>query len=439
MSEFTQENRINAESLASEILTLSRNSLLVNLRCLDRAVSRLAFVADENFTFETDGVSLFYDPMFVLSGYRAEPSAITRNLLHSLLHCVFCHSFAGADIDRARWDLACDMAVEASITDLHIPALAALREELQRAPLAEVQADTGTLTAEKIYRWLRDREISEEELILRRSCFQGDGHDLWYGASDGESRPDDRIRLRKLWEEVSRRMQTELETVSRREGTLVQNLRRLNRSRRSYDDILRRFSVYGEVMHLSDEEFDNNYYTYGLQTYGNLPLIEPLEYAEQRRIRDFVIAVDTSGSVRGEVVQRFMQHTYDMLSRQESFFSKINMYILQCDWQIRHIAHICSRKDLDSYIADLQLQGFEQTDFRPVFQFVEEKRRSGELRNLRGLIYFTDGRGIFPASPPDYETAFILHSDREQEPAVPPWAIHMTMTEEDILDGKFSS
>lgn len=439
MSAFTEENAITAESLASEILTLSRNSLLVNLRFLDRAVSRLEFAADENFTFETDGVSLFYDPMFVLSQYRSEPSVITRNLLHSLLHCVFCHSFIGADIDRARWDLACDMAVEASIRDLHIPALAALREELQCAPLAEVQADVGTLTAEKIYRWLRDRDISKEELILRRSCFQGDGHDLWYGTSDSESNPEDKIRLRRRWEEVSRRMQTELETVSRREGTLVQNLRRLNRSRRSYDDILRRFSVYGEVMHLSDEEFDNNYYTYGLRTYGNLPLVEPLEYSEQRRIRDFVIAIDTSGSVRGEVVQRFIQHTYDLLSRQESFFSKINMYILQCDWQIRDAARIRSRKDFDAYIADLQLKGFEQTDFRPVFQFIDDKRRDGELRNLRGLIYFTDGLGIFPISRPDYETAFILHSDREQEPPVPVWAMHMTMSEEDILDGKFSS
>ena len=439
MSENSGENPISAESLANEILMLSRNLLLVNLRCLDRAVSRLSFVADENIPFETDGVSLFYDPMFILSQYRAEPSVITRNLLHSLLHCVFCHSFTGADIDRLRWDLACDMAVEASINDLHIPALAALREDFQREPLAEVQADAGALTAEKIYRWLRDRELSEEELILRRSCFQGDGHDLWYSTSDSESDSEDKIRLRRLWEEVSRQMQTELETVNRREGTLVQNLRRLNRTRRSYDAFLRRFSVYGEVMHLSDEEFDNNYYTYGLRTYGNLPLVEPLEYSEQRRIRDFVIAVDTSGSVRGEVVQRFIQHTYDLLSRQESFFSKINLYILQCDWQIRDVAHIRSRKDFDSYIADLQLKGFEQTDFRPVFRFVDEKRRSGELRNLKGLIYFTDGLGTFPSARPDYETAFILHSDGEREPQVPVWAMHMTLTEEDILDGKFSS
>ena len=74
-----------------------------------------------------------------------------------------------------------------------------------------------------------------------------------------------------------------------------------------------------------------------------------------------------------------------------------------------------------------------------MFRIVDEKRRSGELRNLKGLIYFTDGLGTFPSARPDYETAFILHSDGEREPQVPVWAMHMTLTEEDILDGKFSS
>ena len=40
-------------------------------------------------------------------------------------------------------------------------------------------------------------------------------------------------------------------------------------------------------------------------TYGNVPLVEPLEYRDDKRIREFVIAIDTSGSVQGDIVQSF--------------------------------------------------------------------------------------------------------------------------------------
>ena len=94
----------------------------------------------------------------------------------------------------------------------------------------------------------------------------------------------------------------------------------------------------GEVMRLDPDEFDYVYYTYGLKLYQNMPLIEPLEYREVKRIREFVIAIDTSGSTSGELVQKFVQKTYNVLKSTESFFSKINLHILQCDADIR-----CSR------------------------------------------------------------------------------------------------
>ena len=69
----------------------------------------------------------------------------------------------------------------------------------------------------------------------------------------------------------------------------------MGRPRTDYREFLRQFAVPGEVMRLSDDEFDYVYYTYGLKLYGRMPLIEPLEYREERRIREFVIVIDTSG------------------------------------------------------------------------------------------------------------------------------------------------
>ena len=436
-----QQREEMAKELAANIMTLARNTLMVHLRFMDRAISNLTLTCDGEIPFATDGRALYYEPWTVLQRYQAEPNAVNRDMMHALLHCVFRHWFVGQDIDRARWDAACDAAVECAISDLHSPVLQSQREANQLLSLEMLRREVGTMTAERIYRWLGEQDYDEEALYRLRREWKADEHGLWYGGPEPDAeRQQDVDDLEQMWQDVSRRMQTELETMRQEAaGVLVQNLRSLNRAKHDYTAFLRRFGVRGEVVRLSDEEFDNNYYTYGLSLYGNVPLIEPLEYREQKRIRDFVIAIDTSGSVKGDVVQSFIQHTHDILSRQENFFTKVNMHIIQCDDQIREDVHITGREEFQAYIKTMQIKGLGQTDFRPVFARVEELIRRRELTDLRGLLYFTDGLGTFPEKKPPYDTAFIIHTDDYHEVQVPPWAMHMVLTEDEILDSRFSN
>lgn len=440
MDEKRSDNKIKVEELARDVLRLAQNSLVVNFRFLDRAVSSLRLEANENVSLATDGESIYYSPWYVLHRYKTERNVLSRDLLHCLLHCVYRHNFVRDDLDRLRWDLACDIAVENSINELEAPALRSLRQAGQVACVSLLKNSIDGLTAERIYKWLGDMDLGEDELRRQREAFIADGHGIWYGQSDPNAKTDKKIDLKKIWRDISKRMQTELETVKQdKDSALVQNLRSLNRSRYSYSDFLRRFGVHGEVMQLSYEEFDNNYYTYGLELYGNIPLIEPLEYSEHKRIRDFVIAIDTSGSVRGDVVQSFIQHTHDILQQQESFFTRINMRIIQCDDRIRHEAVIRCKEDFDEYIKHMEILGLGKTDFRPVFSHVDELIKNRELTNLQGLIYFTDGEGAFPEQKPPYDTAFILHRGDYALPELPKWAMSLTLTEEDILDKRFSA
>lgn len=436
-----QQREEMAKELAENIMTLARNTLMVHLRFMDRAISHLTLTCDGEIPFATDGRALYYEPWTVLQRYQAEPNAVNRDMMHALLHCVFRHWFVGQDIDRARWDAACDAAVECAISDLHSPVLQSQREVNQLMTLEMLRREVGTMTAERIYRWLDEQDYDEDDLYRLRRELKADEHGLWYGGLDPDAeRQQDVDDLEQMWQDVSRRMQTELETMRQEAaGVLVQNLRSLNRAKHDYTAFLRRFGVRGEVVRLSDEEFDNNYYTYGLSLYGNVPLIEPLEYREQKRIRDFVIAIDTSGSVKGDVVQSFIQHTHDILSKQENFFTKVNMHIIQCDDQIREDVHITGREEFQAYIKTMQIKGLGQTDFRPVFARVEELIRRRELTDLRGLLYFTDGLGTFPEKKPPYDTAFIIHTDDYHEVQVPPWAMHMVLTEDEILDSRFSN
>ena len=239
-----------------------------------------------------------------------------------------------------------------------------------------------------------------------------------------------------MWKDVSEYIQTALETLEHKRGTqaggLTQNLREVNRERYDYTSFLKKFAVMGEVMKINDDEFDYIFYTYGLQLYDKMPLIEPLEYKDVKRIRELAIAIDTSGSVSGELVQRFVQKTYNILKSSESFFSKINLHIIQCDAEIQEDVKITSQEEFDNYIKNMQLHGFGGTDFRPVFSYVNTLIEKHEFVNLKGLIYFTDGFGVFPEHQPDYHTAFVYINDGYENPDVPVWAIKLILQPEEI-------
>ena len=444
--------------LAADVLRLSRNTLLVNLRFLDAALNQLEPLPVEGLTLATDGEALAYDPAHVLRMYKDEREAVTRAYLHMVLHGVFRHMFVHTLVDHHVWDLACDVAAEYVIAGLGLRAATTRRELLQKSVYAELQKEIKQLTAEKIYRYVLDKQLPPEKLAELRGAFYNDDHRLWYmseaeralalgrpvsvsvtleeGDGKGESLSVCVSAVEERWSEISRRMQMDMESFSKqqgdRAGNLMQNLREVNRERYDYTAFLKKFAVRGEVMRVSEDEFDYVYYTYGLQLYKNMPLIEPLEYREVKRIREFVIAIDTSGSVAGEQVQTFLQKTYNILKSIESFFSKINVHIIQCDATIQEDAKITSQEEFDDYLKKMKLHGLGGTDFRPVFSYVDWLREKKEFQNLKGLIYFTDGWGTFPAQKPDYETAFVFIDDGMNNYDVPPWAIKLVLQKEEI-------
>ena len=148
-----------------------------------------------------------------------------------------------------------------------------------------------------------------------------------------------------------------------------------------------------------------------------------MEYRESRKVREFVIAIDTSASCDGEAVKAFLRKTYTILNGFENFFTRINVHILQCDNRVQDDRKLTCREDLETFLREGKLTGFGATDFRPVFQYVEKLRERGEFENLKGLIYFTDGYGIYPERAPDYQTVFAFLEEDENRAPVPPWSI----------------
>ena len=78
-------------------------------------------------------------------------------------------------------------------------------------------------------------------------------------------------------------------------GTLLQAIQIENRERYDYRRFLQQFLTLREEVQVDPDSFDYGFYSYGLKLYGNIPLMEPLEYRDSRKIHDLVIVIDTSG------------------------------------------------------------------------------------------------------------------------------------------------
>ena len=148
-----QEQRIDA--LARDVLKLSRNTLLVNLRFLDAALSQFKLFRIERDTLLTDGQHILYNPRHVLACYKTAKEIPVRDYLHMVMHCVFKHMYMDPTLNRPFWDLACDIAVENVITELGLKAVTTARERQQAQYIAAVKQDLKHVTAEIIYAYLR--------------------------------------------------------------------------------------------------------------------------------------------------------------------------------------------------------------------------------------------------------------------------------------------
>lgn len=245
-----------------------------------------------------------------------------------------------------------------------------------------------------------------------------------------------RDNLSKEWEDISKRTEQEIEHSSKEkqeeQGSLAWFLRLEQKKYTDFRDFLRRLSVDREEMEVDLDSFDYGYYYYGLEQYGNMPLIEENEYREGRKLQELVIAIDTSHSTKGEMVKGFLEETAGILKQKDAFFQKVKVHILECDDELRKDICLENVEDLEQYSKNFAVKGGYGTDFRPVFRYVSDLQKRGELKNLKGLMYFTDGKGRYPKEAPPYVTAFVFPKGEDiDDDNVPFWAMKLYQREKD--------
>ena len=431
-----QKDNVITEKLdmvGRQILGISRNELYLKMRFLDVALSSLLFVMDDSVeTIGTDGKYIYFNSKYLGGLFREDRVLVNRVYLHMVMHGIFRHMVRRKGRDKRYYNLACEIAVESVIDSMQHRPVRKSRSFLRRETYRRLQEQMKVLTGDKIYDVLLGWKMEERELLKLEEEFLMDSHVYWPEDEDKKTQQE----IENKWQDISEQMETDMETFSKEasadSGHFIDQIKVENRERFDYRQFLRKFSVLREEMVVDPDSFDYVFYSYGLELYGNMPLIEPQEWMEVQKIEEFAIVIDTSMSCSGELVKKFLEQTYAVLSENDSFFRKVNIHIIQCDDQVQTDQKITCEEELIEYMEHLELRGEGGTDFRPAFEYVEKLRKEHAFTQLKGLLYFTDGQGIYPLKMPSYEVAFVFLKEDYEDANVPAWAMKLILEEEDL-------
>ena len=311
-------------NIGREILFSARSELYMNLPFLDGALAALP-VQDgfETSSLATDAKALYFSGAWLAQRFERSRTSVNRAYLHTVFHCLLRHPAKMRGRDRDLWSLTCDIAVESLLDSLDYRCLTPDKTSVRRRSLyRSLHEHMPVLTAEAVYRHFRRERMNSYDCATLTRVFAVDEHTLW---------PEDDDDQDRRWQQQAQRTQTAMNTVFASEATGGEAVReQLAVSARRTTDYraFLRFSALREETAIDADSFDYGYYAYGLRRYGNMPLIEPLETRETRKIEDFVIAIDTSASTKDGLVRRFIERTYSILADETSFFSRMNVLVV---------------------------------------------------------------------------------------------------------------
>ena len=209
-----KEKELQVSELCGEILANSRNELYLKMRFLSEALYALRYRSStEICPVGTDGENLFFAPDELIELFRTDRILVNRAYMHILMHCLFCHPFLETRKKETEeekppadlWDLSCDIAAEYMLDELYLPCIHVRKTHLRLSVYQDLEKALKVVTAQGVLHWLsggvpfRMEELQED--------FRVDDHRFWERIP-----PQKQIPMQNRWEDIRKKMQTEMET-----------------------------------------------------------------------------------------------------------------------------------------------------------------------------------------------------------------------------------
>jgi predicted metal-dependent peptidase len=397
-------------------LSAARTRLILDRPFLGALVLRMPMkAADPRWcrTIGTDARAMYYNPAYIA---RLTLEQTQFALAHEALHCALSHFARREHRVKARWDKACDLAIN--------PIL--IREGMTAVPGALYDVGFEGMMAEEIYPYVKeadDEQPHDQHLysdaraardkptvaLAGKEGEDGDtgraqGHEAEQaarasaerrdGQTGGDAPPEPLGEIEK--EQLSIQWRQRLAGAAQQAmqaGKLGGNLRRL------VDHLLQPQLPWRMLLARYMTAVSRDDYSYLRPSRREGEAIFPTLRSTQA---DIVVALDTSGSI-GEGEMREFVTEIDAIKGQ---------------LHARIVLHACDAKlasdgpwrfePWEAFQLPKTLRGGGGTRFTPVFDWLRQEGCNPEL-----LVYFTDAQGEFPRQEPPFPVIWLVKGRAE--------------------------
>ena len=381
-------------------LTAARTRLILDKPFLGALVLRLPLIENSQWcqTTATDARAIYYNQRYLS---ELSLSQVQFVLAHEALHCGLSHFARREHRDRKRWDVACDHAVNQLLA----------ADNLEPPPAALFDESYAGMSAEEIYPCIEaddneepmDQHLYDPQLNDNNTSSDNTPTDQLTtapeDASPGDSsevdvrrnnRPPplsntERDRLNTKWQQRLAGAAQQAEQAGKLNKSIARMLQRLLQPSIPWRAMLSRFMS-------SAARIDYNLTRPSQRREGDAIL--PSLHTRQI---DVAVAIDTSGSVKQEELDVFLT---ELNAIKGSMNARITL--LACDAVLDENCPWIF-EPWDPLKLPPQLSGGGTTDFNPIFDWLTANILRPDL-----LIYFTDGKGHFPDTPPSLPVLWLV-------------------------------
>jgi predicted metal-dependent peptidase len=388
-------------------LTKARTQLILDKPFLGNLVLRLPLKAAESWckTSATDAKNFYYSPSFI---DKLDNQQIKFVLIHEALHCALTHFSRRGSRDKHRWDLACDFAINPLLVKegfrppLDVPIFhkyeSMIAEEIY--PMIDDSVDTEPMD-QHLYDDNPNKDADESDGGAREDDIQGKQdktkkeHQNNHTPKNGQSAeklapkpapltPDEVQDLSHIWQKNLASSAHSAKQAGKFEGEFAKLIDFFLQPRVPWQALLAQY-----MSNLARDDF-----SFSRPSRRSNDAILPSLRSSQV---DITVAIDTSGSISQMEIDEFVSEVNAIKSH-----VRAGITLIACDEKINSQL-IWYFEPWEELQFPASLGGGRGTNFTPVFEYIKAQDKAQEV-----LIYFTDAKGIFPKSPPNYGVIWLV-------------------------------
>lgn len=366
-------------------LTRARAIMLLSNPFFGSLLLRMKMEPDDSVqTTMCDGRRIRYNPKLIDTLPLNKAIGL---LAATTMHMVMLHHFRRQGRDPAKWNMACDLAVEHTLREVGI-------DLPQNNPCP--QSFQG-MSAERIYEQLPDNLPQPQSGGGGTSQPQSRQDPGGNGAVEDSPDPNPEQAESEMRSMVAQAAQ-QAQSMGMLPGKLKELVAEALRPVVHWESALRKFMTSKRPDNFTWSRGNRRFIAQGLY----LPSVSSTPTGK------VALFIDVSGSVSSRWISTFLRETraiYEDVKPEE-------MLVITCDARVQGVFHI-----EDSI--NIKITGRGGTDFRPPFQWLKDHNIEPQC-----AIYLTDGDGPFPN---EHDIPYPVLWCINNEQTTPPWGDHLVV------------